>query len=83
MVALIHGHTNLIAGLKDIWKETVGEPEICVAVLDGSVDLSHSSLGGASLTQLDPLFQTFLLKVRQLNTALTLPVSSLVSTIVR
>ena len=48
-------HTNLIAGLDDLWKETVGEPEICVAVLDGSVDVSHSSLERASLTQLDPV----------------------------
>ena len=50
--------THAIAGLQDLWTETVGEPEVYVAVLDGSVDQSHSSLAGAELTQLEPLVPT-------------------------
>ena len=43
-----------IAGLPDLWAKTVGEPQICVAVLDGWVDRSHPSLAEANLTQLEP-----------------------------
>ena len=45
--------SNQIPGLQDIWEETLGAPEVCVAILDGCVDKSHTSLVGASLTQLD------------------------------
>ena len=47
----INATTLAIAGLLDLWAETVGEPQICVAVLDGWVDCSHPSLAEANLTQ--------------------------------
>ena len=42
-------------GLKELWEETLGDPGICVAVLDGPVDMSHLSLAGANLKQLETL----------------------------
>ena len=44
-----------IPGLEDLWSETTGDPHICVAVLDGPVDLSHPSLSSADLTALETL----------------------------
>lgn len=40
---------NSLQGLEAIWAETLGDERVCVAVLDGPVDLSHSSLRGANL----------------------------------
>jgi len=45
----------LISGLPDLWTETLGTNQICVAILDGYVDRSHPSLVNANLTQLEPL----------------------------
>lgn len=42
-----------LPGLRDLWAETLGDPAVCVAVLDGPVDLTHPSLRGARLTQLE------------------------------
>src|SRR4051812_5199307 len=36
-------------GLAEIWGETLGDPSICVAVLDGPVDRSHPGLASARL----------------------------------
>ncbi len=44
-----------IPGLKDLWVETLGDPRICIAVLDGPVDQSHPSLAGANLTRIETL----------------------------
>jgi len=44
-----------IAGLKELWNETLGDPNVCVAVLDGPVELSHPSLVGVNLTQIETL----------------------------
>jgi cyanobactin maturation PatA/PatG family protease len=44
-----------IPGLRDIWEQTLGNLEICVAVLDGLVDYSHPCFEGADLTQLPTL----------------------------
>lgn len=41
--------------LESLWKTTVGDPRVCVAVLDGPVDRSHPSLAHAKLTCLDTL----------------------------
>ena len=41
-----------IPGLPELWTETLGDPRICIAILDGPVDLSHPSLGNAAITQL-------------------------------
>ncbi|MEU6298024.1 S8 family serine peptidase [Streptomyces erythrochromogenes] len=37
--------------------EKVGDPEVCIAVLDGPVDLSHPCFDGADLTRVDTLVQ--------------------------
>src|SRR5262249_37893632 len=42
-----------LPGVVDCWAETLGEPEVCVAILDGPVDLDHPTLVGASLTEVD------------------------------
>lgn len=44
-----------IKGLTALWNETLGDPEICIAVLDGPVDGKHSCFHGASLTRLPTL----------------------------
>jgi len=41
-----------IPGLDELWDETLGDPEITIAVLDGPVDLAHPSLAAANLTAL-------------------------------
>lgn len=46
---------NKIPGLERLWANTLGDPEICVAILDGPVDRSHPSLAAANLTQVDTL----------------------------
>lgn len=38
-----------IEGLQELWKLTLGDPSVCIAVLDGPVDLSHSCFRGASV----------------------------------
>lgn len=44
-----------IDGLKELWAETLGDPRVCIAVLDGPVDLSHPSLVAANLTGVETL----------------------------
>jgi cyanobactin maturation PatA/PatG family protease len=45
-----------IPGLKQLWVETLGHPDICLAILDGPVDQTHSGLLSAQLTRIDTLF---------------------------
>ena len=40
-----------IPGLLELWAETLGDPHVCIAVLDGPVDCSHRALAGARLSQ--------------------------------
>ena len=47
--------TETIPGLTELWAETTGDPRVCIAVLDGPVDLSHPSLVGADLVQVETL----------------------------
>lgn len=42
-----------ISGLKELWAETLGDPRICIAILDGPVDQFHTSLTGASLIRIE------------------------------
>jgi hypothetical protein len=42
-----------LAGIDKLWSQTRGDRRVCVAVLDGPVDRSHSSLRGADLVQLE------------------------------
>lgn len=41
--------------LTPIWAETMGEPDICIAVLDGPVDQTHPCFARAQLTRLETL----------------------------
>jgi len=40
------------AGLRELWQETQGDPRICIAVLDGAVDVSHPCFSGVDLTHI-------------------------------
>ena len=44
-----------INGLPELWNQTLGNPEISVAVLDGPVDDTHPCFRGARLTRLNTL----------------------------
>ena len=44
-----------IPSLKALWAETLGDPQICIAVLDGPVDRAHPSLAAANLSELQTL----------------------------
>jgi subtilisin family serine protease len=46
---------NEIPGLQELWAETLGDPNVCIAILDGPVDQSHPSLAAANLTQIKTL----------------------------
>ena len=41
----------LLPGIRELWAETLGDPAVCVAVLDGPVDLAHESFHGANLAR--------------------------------
>ncbi len=45
------------AEIHKIWKLTQGDSQICVAVLDGLVDQSHSCFNAANLTRMPTLVQ--------------------------
>lgn len=42
-----------IPGLEQLWAQTKGDPRICIAVLDGPVDLTHPSLRDAAITEIN------------------------------
>jgi hypothetical protein len=42
---------HLLSGIRALWAETLGDPAVCIAVLDGPVDLSHPSFNDANLTR--------------------------------
>lgn len=44
-----------LPGIEQLWTESLGSPDICIAVLDGPVDLSHPCFEGANLTQIETL----------------------------
>ncbi|MFE7439320.1 S8 family serine peptidase [Streptomyces chartreusis] len=46
---------SVLRGLEAPEQELLGSPEVCVAVLDGPVDLSHPCFEGADLTRIDTL----------------------------
>lgn len=47
---------STIPGLTELWAETLGEPEISIAILDGPIDLAHPDLQAANIIQLDSTF---------------------------
>ncbi|MGJ5675481.1 MAG: PatA/PatG family cyanobactin maturation protease [Nostochopsis sp.] len=53
------GFTDISAltGLTSLWAESKGDSRICVAVLDGQVDQSHTCFEGANLTRLATLVE--------------------------
>ena len=42
-----------VAGLDALWRRTTGDPAVCIAALDGPVDLSHPCFQGVSVRTLD------------------------------
>ena len=44
-----------LLNLDVLWNETLGDPDICIAVLDGPVDLSHTCFKGSTLTEIKTL----------------------------
>ena len=57
MATMMTNFTDISAlpGLKSLWEESLGEPGICVAVLDGPVDQPHPCFDGATITRLQTL----------------------------
>ena len=43
-----------IPGMSELWRLTLGDPEVRVAVVDGSVDLALPCFAGARLTIVEP-----------------------------
>ena len=52
---IVSSDVTRIHGINELWEETLGDPGVCVAILDGPVELSHPSLVGAKLTQIETL----------------------------
>lgn len=46
---------HILPGIDDLWAETLGDSQVCVAILDGPVDLSHPSLQKGDLTRVPTL----------------------------
>lgn len=42
-----------MSGIANLWSETLGDPRICIAILDGPVDDTHPSLVNANLTHVE------------------------------
>jgi cyanobactin maturation PatA/PatG family protease len=53
MVSL--SHEPKLSDLRSLWHLTVGDPRICIAILDGPVNQSHSCFQNAQLSQLTTL----------------------------
>jgi cyanobactin maturation PatA/PatG family protease len=48
-------HLSALPQLEELWAETKGDPNVCVAVLDGPVDLLHPCFKSTNLTRLQTL----------------------------
>ncbi len=46
---------KILPGLADLWAETLGDDRVCIAILDGPVDLSHECFRGSQLETLSTL----------------------------
>jgi len=44
-----------LPGLQQLWAETLGHPDICLAILDEPVDLTHPSLQSAKLAKVETM----------------------------
>jgi cyanobactin maturation PatA/PatG family protease len=45
-----------IPGLRDCRQQTLGDPEICIAIIDSRVDLTHPCFVGAQLREIVPMW---------------------------
>src|SRR5215471_14312238 len=45
-----------IPGLRDCRQQTLGDPEICIAIIDSRVDLAHRCFAGAQLQEIVPMW---------------------------
>lgn len=52
---LLEHKLNISDILNALWHETLGDPNICIAVLDGPVDPSHPCFKGSNLTEIQTL----------------------------
>ncbi|GDY31806.1 S8 family serine peptidase [Gandjariella thermophila] len=43
-----------IPGVRELWRHTVGEPDVTIGVVEGLPDLAHPCFAGAELTVLEP-----------------------------
>lgn len=50
-----HSDIAALPGLQSLWAESLGDPRVCIAVLDGPVDQSHPCFNGIRLTRLKTL----------------------------
>ena len=44
-----------LPGLQELWSETKGDAAVCIAMLDGPVDLSHACFDGANITEVETI----------------------------
>lgn len=51
MSPLAANDLTLVPGLPELWAQTLGDPRVCVAVLDGPVDRTHPAFAEARLTE--------------------------------
>jgi cyanobactin maturation PatA/PatG family protease len=51
------GIAPALGGLRALQEESLGDPDVCVAVIDGPVDLSHPCFAGANLRRITTLVQ--------------------------
>lgn len=56
-VGKLPGVEDQLPGLGHLWSLSLGDPRVCVAVLDGPADLTHPAFDGAIVRQLDSLRQ--------------------------
>ncbi len=52
---LIMTDVGAIPGLRQLWAETWGHPDICLAILDGPVDQAHPSLHASRLDRIETM----------------------------
>src|SRR6516165_11747781 len=51
---MTHDLVMSIPGLRALRQQTLGDAEICIAIIDSRVDLSHPAFAGAQLRELMP-----------------------------
>lgn len=44
-----------LSGLQGLWSETKGDAAVCIAILDGPVDLSHACFEGANIGEIETI----------------------------